>query len=61
MARLRYNSDCPTCRKLLSPVQIEQTRSGGEWRICVDGRTLAYARRKADAEYLGRLLRFALR
>ena len=53
-ARLRWNPDCPTCRKM-SPVQIEQTRRGGEWRIRVEGRTLAHATRKADAERLARL------
>ena len=51
MSRIQWNPDCPTCRKV-SPVQIEQTRRGGEWRIRVDGRTLAHAVRKADAERL---------
>ena len=60
MSRLRWNPDCPTCRKV-SPVQIEQTRRGGEWRILVEGRTLAHATRKDDAELLARLARKGLR
>lgn len=59
MARLRWNPSCPTCRKL-SPVQIEQTRSGGEWRIRVEGRTLAHAALKSDAELLATLARKGL-
>ena len=55
MSRLRYNPDCPTCRTL-SPVQIEQTRSGGEWRILIDGRTVAHATCQANAHRLERLL-----
>ena len=59
--RLHYNSDCPTCRKLLSPVEVEQTRKGGEYRICLEGRTVAHATRRPDAERVARLLRKGLR
>ena len=59
MARLRWNPDCPTCRKM-SPVQIEQTRAG-EWRIRVEGRTMAFATRKADAARLARWAHSGLR
>ena len=54
MSRLVWNPDCPTCRKI-NPIQVEQTRRGGEWRIRVHGRTLAHAVRKQDAEQLARL------
>lgn len=55
MSRLRYNHDCPTCRKM-PPAQAEQTRRGGEWRIRLEGRTLAHAVREADAKRLVRIL-----
>jgi hypothetical protein len=57
---LRYNADCPTCRALRSPVEVEQTRRGGEWRIRLEGRTLAHAKCRADADQLARLLRKGL-
>ena len=60
MSRLRWNPDCPTCRKL-SPVQIEQTRCGGEWRIIVEGRTVAHAVQKSDAELLAKYARKGMR
>ena len=55
-----WNPSCPTCRNI-SPVLIEQTRPGGEWRIRVEGRTLAHAVRKQDAERLARLVRKGMR
>lgn len=60
MSRLQWNPDCPTCRKL-SPVQIEQTRRGGEWRILIEGRTVAHVIRKVDAERLARLVHKGVR
>ena len=60
MSGLRWNPDCPTCRKM-SPVQIEQTRAGGDWRIRVEGRTVAHATRKADAARLARWAHSGLR
>ena len=55
MTRLRYNPDCPTCRKT-PPVQVEQTRRGGEWRILLEGRTVAHAQREQDAKLVARLM-----
>lgn len=55
MSQLRWNPDCPTCRKM-SPVQIEQTRRGGEWRVLVEGQTLAHARSEKDAKRLMQLI-----
>ena len=57
---MSHRWDCPTCRKL-SPVQIEQTRSGGEWRVRVEGHTFAHAKSRLDAEFLMRLLHKGLR
>ena len=42
-------------------VQIEQTRAGGEWRIQIDGTTVAHAKHAADARRLLQLLASALR
>ena len=53
---MRYNADCADCRRLSPPVQIEQTRRGGEWRIIVEGRTVAHATRGPDARRIARLL-----
>ena len=58
--RLKYNENCPTCRKT-SPVQIEQTRRGGEWRILIEGRTVAHATRATDAKFLERVLAKGIR
>ena len=58
--RVRWNPDCPTCRQL-SPVQIEQTRPGGEWRLLVEGRTLAHVKARPDAVRLMQLVQKGLR